>query len=383
MARRGGYRHLIFLIDGTWLWPGSDSTLNVYSNVYHLNNLIEEKGKDGQAQIVFYARGLGGVDGLRRYTAGGFSYGIDELVSDLYLNLCSNYEKGDKIYIFGFSRGAIVARALSGMISKGILDAQYINRLESVWRAYAGDNEVILPGAPPEVKIDTSGESNSYLEFCSEPRPKIEFVGIFDSVSGGHGITEIAQRLRIRERKVNSSVQNAVQILAIDEARKFFKPICWTGLKSSDDPNDSRHFEQIWMPGVHSDIGGAYQNRFIGNVSLLTMIDRIDHKTKLGIDLDRARSEYNIPLVPGSYVHIHNEYTKLWRIFSPIRKSRDLDLDIDQNIHPLAELLKGKSIRYKNYVEQHFYKLPPGFESLKPCVEFHTTHFKGVKELVG
>jgi hypothetical protein len=48
----------------------------------------------------------------------------------------------------------------------------------------------------------------------------------------------------------------------------------WTGKKS-----DETHLEQIWMPGVHSDVGGAYTNRFLGNLALLTMIDRAIEKT--------------------------------------------------------------------------------------------------------
>jgi uncharacterized protein (DUF2235 family) len=61
--RKGGFRHLIYLIDGTWLWAGSDKTLDVYSNVYRLNTLLKADDEDGRAQIVHYVRGLGAVEG--------------------------------------------------------------------------------------------------------------------------------------------------------------------------------------------------------------------------------------------------------------------------------------------------------------------------------
>ena len=135
-GRVGGHRHLVYFIDGTWLWPGSGKALDVYSNIYRMNMLLEEEAADGKAQIVHYTRGLGGVDGLRKYSSGGFSYGIDESIADLYINICSNYQTGDKIYIFGFSRGAVVARALSGLLSRGILKDTDINLFNYVWNDF-------------------------------------------------------------------------------------------------------------------------------------------------------------------------------------------------------------------------------------------------------
>ena len=74
--RKGGFRHLIYLIDGTWLWAGSDKTLDVYSNVYRLNTLLKADDEDGRAQIVHYVRGLGAVEGKEMLTQGGFASGI-------------------------------------------------------------------------------------------------------------------------------------------------------------------------------------------------------------------------------------------------------------------------------------------------------------------
>ncbi len=106
-SRKGGSRHLIYFIDGTWLWSGSDKNLDVYSNIWRMNLLLDADDDDGRAQVVHYSRGLGAVDDtIGAYVAGGLAFGIDELIADLYVNICSNYQRGDKIYIFGFSRGA-------------------------------------------------------------------------------------------------------------------------------------------------------------------------------------------------------------------------------------------------------------------------------------
>jgi uncharacterized protein (DUF2235 family) len=101
--RRGGFRHLFYLIDGTWLFAGSDKPFDVYSNIYRLNTLLNVDDENGRAQIVHYARGLGASGGIKQFIAGGFAYGIDELIADLYVNVCSNYQPGDKS-IFSVSR---------------------------------------------------------------------------------------------------------------------------------------------------------------------------------------------------------------------------------------------------------------------------------------
>jgi uncharacterized protein (DUF2235 family) len=90
----------------------SQNTLDVYSNIYLMNTLLNADATDGHAQIIHYSRGVGAIGGVRRYIEGGFANGIDVLIADLYVNLCSNYQRNDRIYIFGFSRGAVVARAL-------------------------------------------------------------------------------------------------------------------------------------------------------------------------------------------------------------------------------------------------------------------------------
>jgi uncharacterized protein (DUF2235 family) len=369
MPRKGGFRHLIYFIDGTWLWPGSDKTLDVYSNIYLLNTLINADDERGHAQIVHYSRGLGAVDGIRKYTSGGFAYGIDELVADLYVNICSNYEPGDKLYIFGFSRGAVVARALSGLLSKGILEARHVNMFAHVWGDYVGAGEVALPGLPEDAP-NPSIPIAKYKSLCSEPDPTIEFLGVFDTVVGGHGISAVAQKLRLRERKVPANVKNAVQLLAIDECRSFFRPIMWTGARDQE----KTHLEQIWLPGVHSDVGGAYSNRFLGNISLLTMVDRVIARTSLSFDLDQC-AEYNSPPLAGGLVRIHNEYTKLWRLFCPFPESRRVDTDFELSIHPFAKWLKGRAVNYKTGEAHSLYALAKELEDLPEAKEFISRKF--------
>jgi uncharacterized protein (DUF2235 family) len=380
MARKGGFRHLVYFIDGTWLWAGSDNSLDVYSNIYRLNTLLNADDEGGHAQIVHYSRGLGALKGLRQYTAGGFSYGIDEMVADLYVNICSNYEPGDKIYLFGFSRGAVVARALTGLLSHGILEANHINMFAHVWASYVGQGEVLLPGQPrTSVAKSTDGgpKKINYTRFCSERDPQIEFVGVFDTVAGGHGMSAIAQKLRLSARHVHSNVKHAVQLLAIDEARTFFRPILWTGLNPPGKASrDKRTLEQIWMPGVHSDIGGAYSKRHIGNIALLTMIDRVIHRTSLSFDLKECR-KLHVSSAAGDLVRIHNEFTRTWRLLSG-ESARQVDGSANQFIHPCALRLANTPVSFKREKKSTPYSLPSQFAALPVAEEFISSKFKSI-----
>jgi uncharacterized protein (DUF2235 family) len=379
--RNGGYRHLIYFIDGTWLWAGSQNTLDVYSNVYLMNTLLNVDANDGHAQIIHYSRGVGAIAGIRRYIDGGFANGIDILIADLYVNLCSNYQPNDRIYIFGFSRGAVVARALTGLISKGILEDKHINMFAHVWADYIGDAEVLVSGFTDDGSARTKDRIADYKPFLCETDPTIEFLGVFETVSGGRGLVADAQRIRLDERPLHANVKNGLQLLAIDETRPFFRPIMWTGVEPASPGRKAGFMEQIWMPGVHSDVGGAYEHRTLGDIALITMIDRVKAKTDLSFDMPEVR-KHNRTLSPD-LARIHNEYAnKQWYFVNPRPIARRLNPQINQTIHPLGNYIQKKAVRYKARKDLFRYELPQGFVpsgyQLNEAPEFLTRDFVSI-----
>jgi uncharacterized protein (DUF2235 family) len=123
------YKHLVSLVDGTWLTPIDIGGRNTYSNIHRMNVfLADNMAKDGYPQFIFYNRGIGAVSGMRRYTAGGFAKGIVEQIEDVYINISSNYSTGDKIYLYGFSRGAVIAAVVARLISTiGLVDSRSLD----------------------------------------------------------------------------------------------------------------------------------------------------------------------------------------------------------------------------------------------------------------
>jgi uncharacterized protein (DUF2235 family) len=105
-------KRLAVYLDGTW------NSVNSNTNVWRMRALTASKSNDGQPQLVYYEIGVNGALG------GVFGQGLDENIRLAYEWLVENYNPGDEIYIFGFSRGAFTARALAGLVAiQGILKA--------------------------------------------------------------------------------------------------------------------------------------------------------------------------------------------------------------------------------------------------------------------
>jgi uncharacterized protein (DUF2235 family) len=105
------------ILDGTWN-AVSDNT-----NIWRLRSLFPPVSADGREQRAYYSTGLGTKFG-EKVRGGMFGRGIDTAITSAYEWLVQNYEPGDEIFVFGFSRGSYTARSLSGLISKcGLLQS--------------------------------------------------------------------------------------------------------------------------------------------------------------------------------------------------------------------------------------------------------------------
>ena len=152
--------------------------------------------------------------------------------------------KDDRIVIFGFSRGAALARKFASMT------------LETY------------------------------------PNMRIAFLGVFDTVAamdGFHSSSEkISSHVVFENGTLNSRIDRAVHIVSLDEDRIAFEPT----LMNRDENNPER-ITEIWFPGVHSDIGGGYWHDGLADVSLSYMIKICKETMKDNITIEESTS-YNI-----------------------------------------------------------------------------------------
>ena len=118
-------KNIIVFSDGTGQEGGTDHNTNVYKTF----NLILDRSPD---QISFYDKGLG--TGLKKVSGNVFGRGFSKNVRQCYEFIFENYQHGDQIFLFGFSRGAATVRSLTGFIHMfGILPRSRAKLIDEAW----------------------------------------------------------------------------------------------------------------------------------------------------------------------------------------------------------------------------------------------------------
>jgi len=348
-------KHLIYLIDGTWLFCGALTLENAHSNVFNLTDRLAyfDSTKNQNSQIAHYVRGIGSTKGLRKISSGGFSFAIDETIQDIYINICTNFNSGDKIYLVGFSRGAIIARAVSELLDFGLLNSSSVNLIDDLWKHFRKsqtDRSRSDQDAPSKISILSALEKIGERHFNSN-FANVEFLGLFDSVIGGAGIWKSAQYLNKISRFSPRCVLHTVQLLAIDETRRMFPPEPFSG-KRQGEGISSRTLEQIWMPGVHADVGGGYDNSILSDLSMMVMIDRMQYWTELSFDVSDLEEKY---LGKGKLrPKVHNEYaSSRWAWSFPFKKNRRPRIPLSR-VHPIVDEMSEVKTTYKGSIPRNY-----------------------------
>lgn len=338
-------RHLISLIDGTAVSASQAHGYASYSNVYELAHLLKLKGKseDGRPQVVFYSSGISSQPDTKDIVNLATGNSIQSQIIDQYTSICANFDfhsgsQADSIYIFGFSRGGMAARALAGLISTyGLLHPRDIRAIPEVMKAWQAGKTL-----PDEITLTPV---------------QIEFVGIFDAVMGGLERMRAFNPIKFPNHVLTQNVKHAVHLLAIDENRYLFKPKPW-----SSRTRTGGLFKQIWIPGVHSDIGGT-GNTVWGRTALLTMTHYIDRYTDLAIDDEwLKRKETNLRnSVNGGMIFIDTHK----RILSTKRRPIGAN-DACEFYHPIIDMINTWNYNDKRNFEWKDKVYERNFSSLNP-----------------
>src|SRR3954449_4814002 len=171
-------KRLVICCDGTWNRPDEvrDHVL-APTNIAKIARGLAGSDDAGNPQLLHYEQGVG----TRRFEhiiGGAFGYGLSRNVRNCYRFLVDNYEPGDKLYFFGFSRGAYTARSTAGFVRKcGILERRHRDRLDEAYRFYRAGK-----GTDPR-----SPAAEIFRRQFSHPEERIHFIGVFDTV-GSLGI---------------------------------------------------------------------------------------------------------------------------------------------------------------------------------------------------
>lgn len=325
-------KHLIFLFDGTWMSAPDVEHQDQMSNVYLINLILKNKNLKREQQIVFYQTGSGTRLVGQSNLQGLAGTELKPLVESAYVDLCSNYCKGDTITVLGYSRGAMLARVFAGVVSLcGILRAEKINFIRDVMGHFAKIGSEDPAFAKRRIQR---------LRKHTHRSVKISFLGLFDAVAGIKGTMDKGsyELLDFKDKKLSDSVSSAVHILAINESRTAFKPTLFSG-KSKP----SQKLMQVWMPGVHSDIGGGGNNVWLSSISLLYMIEAMKRHVQFlmfdSVKIKELKKRIN-DWRPVEFDEI--EGRKQLRFSSPLLRSNRSYVGQFQNqsLHPIFK--KGK-----------------------------------------
>lgn len=261
-------KRLVVCCDGTWNTPDQKTDGKpTPTNVAKVALGLAPMSIDGLEQRLYYHRGIG--TRTDRLLGGAFGAGLFRDVCDTYRYVVENYQPGDELFFFGFSRGAFTARSTAGLIrNSGVLRRENADRIDEAYALYRDRKRDTHP---------RSVEATLFRKMYSH-EPPIRFMGVWDTVgalgipaSGWWLANRFNRRYEFHDTELSSTVDEAYQALAIDEQRGPFVPAVWS---QSDPVRREQRLEQVWFTGVHCDVGGGYVDHRLSDITLCWMLDK-------------------------------------------------------------------------------------------------------------
>lgn len=293
-------KNIVLCSDGT----GNAGGRGYGTNVWQLFRSLDLNGHlwnpELCEQVAYHDDGVGTRDNpIHRLWGQATGWGLSQNIRQLYMFLVNNYEPGDRIYIFGFSRGAYTARALAGLIAMcGVVDRRRfdVDELEQLSRqAMSILRSAFVRGvsrwlqsetaiARHEQQVDQAAQQfrTRYAvnvdgsECCEVP---IEFVGVWDTVDAyGFPSDTVADWVhfliyayKFPDTRLSRLVLAGRQAIAIDDERRTFHPVLWDA-----DSEYPERIKQVWFAGAHANVGGGYPKQGLAMISLDWMMSEAE-----------------------------------------------------------------------------------------------------------
>ena len=281
-------KNIVLLSDGT----GNSAAKPFKTNVWRLYQALDlgPPRVPGQVQqIVFYDEGVG-TENFKPLRLLGLAFGIGlaRNVKDLYTFLCRNYNPGDGIFLFGFSRGAFTVRVLAGLVLRcGLVtasnEADLEERVELAYSEYKRDVARRATATRPRLIAGRilggprRGYNTNHITLgVPQLFPRISFIGVWDTVDAyGMPIDELKLAIdrylwpmTVADRNLSPYIDRACQALSLDDERPTFRPVLW----DERIPPHAR-LTQVWFSGVHANVGGGYPDDGLAYVAMQWMLD--------------------------------------------------------------------------------------------------------------
>lgn len=270
-------KNIVICLDGT----GNEVKAKAVTNVFKISEVIDVS--DPTTQVLYYGPGVGTLPAPSAWTTfarvvsksvGGLAlgHGMRQDIGEAYSYLMDNWRPGDKVFVFGFSRGAYTARALCGMLYRvGLLRPGTENLVPYAIRVYARrpGRDSDLTRSEGWARIDRFAKGLSIRRDDGRLSFPIHFLGLFDTVKGT-GI--IGRDIRWPYTNLLSNVAVVRHAVAIDERRRPFRESLVPVHPAGEEPVVT----EVWFAGVHSDVGGGFaddDHPELGKISMRWMLD--------------------------------------------------------------------------------------------------------------
>ena len=259
-------------------------------------------------QVVYYHPGvgtLGAPNALTKFSKWwtqlfglAFGYGLTDAISDAYRYVMDQFEDGDQVFIFGFSRGAYTARALAGMLH--------------MFGLIRKGNESLVPYATQMIK-HLNQESFQVAPqfkatFSRECKP--HFVGVWDTVSS---VGWLYDPVKLPYSANNPDIAIGRHAISVDERRCMFRQNLW------GEPKPEQNYKQVWFPGVHCDVGGGYGENESG-LSKIALEWMLNEAENAGLIVDSQKASRVLGFTDPAFARpdpggeLHRSLKGFWRI---------------------------------------------------------------------
>lgn len=334
-------KNLIVLSDGTW----QDLNQPYPTNVVRLLEAITPQDHEGNDQITYYDEGLGTrqisvepglIDKVIKIAGGALGLGIDHRILLCYRFLCLNYRPGDKIYLFGFSRGAYTVRSLAGLIYNcGLLKSEQVRMIPKAYQIYRQPNS--NKECAPDGSEATAFREEYAITDMRDGRPRINFMGIWDTVKAlgmpripllSNFSKHLTSRYEFHDHRLSSIIEAAFHAVSIEEERSTFSLIPIDHVNATS----SGRFQQAWFPGGHGCVGGGDASMApLSDCALGWMFEKLT-EVNSGLQFDKNRIVK--PFRPNSLHEIRNGEFRIITLLSNLFGKQPRTIPMHTDVGP-------------------------------------------------
>jgi uncharacterized protein (DUF2235 family) len=364
-------RNIVLCCDGT-----ANQFAEHNTNVVKLFYTLEH---NPTRQVTFYHPGLGTMEPkgaltvfsrkVTKLLGMAVGYGLSNDICDAYSFLMEHYSEGDRLFLFGFSRGAYTAKCVCSLLHMyGLIQAGNEPLAPYAIRMMMGIDRASEENPKDQAAIKRYfGLASGFKETMSQTVCKPWFVGVWDTVSS---VGWIENPLRLPYVSDNPDIEIGRHAVSIDEHRAFFRSHLWNPGTDPSRAHGPKDLKQVWFPGVHCDVGGGYAENESG-LSKIPLEWMLREAESSGLLIDKARKLQVLGRIPGSQYAapdpngmMHESLTDFWNVAEVIPK-RHFDKTTKKWGHR-PNLWRRREIPPNSLVHESAYLRGGGYSSRLP-----------------